>query len=99
MVWVKNIEELSDPLLKFAFIIVVLLDVRLVDVVHLVVELDELILGQDSIVVRIDALEKHQEFAEEPLMLSKLEIENGVDQAAEWRLVMLRKLLNLTMQR
>ena len=67
------------------------------DVVHFVVELNELIVGQDAVIIRVDALEEHQEFAQEPLVLSQLEVEDGVDQAAELRLVMLWELLDLTL--
>ena len=100
MIWVKDVEELADLLLELPFLVTVLgLTRGLIDVVHFVVELNELIVGQDAVIIRVDALEKHQEFAQEPLVLSQLEVENGVDQAAEWRLVMLWELLDLALER
>ena len=99
VIWVKDVEELADLLLKLPFVITVMELTGLIDVVHFVVEFDELIIGQDAVMIRVDALEKHQEFAQEPLVLYKLEIENGVDQAAEGRLVMLGELLDLALQR
>lgn len=100
MIWVKDVEELADLLLELPFLVTVLgLTRGLIDVVHFVVELNELIVGQDAVIIRVDALEKHQEFAQEPLVLSQLEVEDGLDQAAELRLVMLWELLDLTLLR
>lgn len=97
VIWIKNLEELADLLLKLAFITTVLELIGLIDVVHFVVEFDEFINSQDAVVICVNALEEHQEFAQEPLVLSQLKIEEGVDKAAVGHLVMLWELLDLTL--